>query len=136
MFRNNPANNYRFKVNNKITRTGCKRCSKSTTKTPERRQSRGSSVFIVNFEHISLFVLVLLLLTLSRWQTFLMKCFPEKVLRKGGKSFTIFAKLFILHVWQGFEYVFVCSQWNTYSGNFYLEFQCILKFFPCLKRRG
>ena len=47
-----------FKVNNKGTRT--------TMKTPERRHWRCSGVFIVNFEHISHFVLVFLLLTFSR----------------------------------------------------------------------
>ena len=41
-----------FKVKNKDTR--------------ERRQWRRSCVFMVNFEHISHFVLVFLLLTLSR----------------------------------------------------------------------
>ena len=40
--------------------------SKLTIKTSERRQWRLSVVFIVNFEHISHLVLVLLLLTLSR----------------------------------------------------------------------
>ena len=39
--------------------------SKLTIKTPERRQCRRSGVFIVNFEHLHLF-LVFLLLTLSR----------------------------------------------------------------------
>ena len=46
---------------------GMKVCSKLTTiKTPERRQWRRSGVFIVNFEQISLPVLVFLFLTLSR----------------------------------------------------------------------
>ena len=40
-------------------------CSKLTIKAPERRQWRGSGVFIVNFEHISHLVLVFLLLTLN-----------------------------------------------------------------------
>ena len=44
----------------------CKICSKLRTKTPERHQWCRSGVFIFNFEHISYFVLVLLLLTLSR----------------------------------------------------------------------
>ena len=60
------AGNYLFKVNNKNTRTRCEICSKLTVKTPERRHCRRSGVFIVNFEHISHFVLVFLLLTLSR----------------------------------------------------------------------
>ena len=50
-----------FKVNNKTTRLGCEICSKLTIKTTERR----SGVSIVNFEHISHLVLVLLLLTLN-----------------------------------------------------------------------
>ena len=41
-------------------------CSKLTIKTPERRHWRRSGVFIVNFEHIPHFVLVFLLLPLSR----------------------------------------------------------------------
>ena len=40
-----PAGNYMFKVNNRNTRTRCEICSKLTTKTPERRQCRGSGVF-------------------------------------------------------------------------------------------
>ena len=55
-----PAGNYMFKVNNRNTRTRFEICSKLTIKTPERRH------FIVNFEHIPHFVLVFLLLTLSR----------------------------------------------------------------------
>ena len=84
---------YMFKVNNRYIRTRCeicskltiKRpeqrqiCSKLTMKTPERRHWRRSNVFIVNFnifgvvvffianfEHISHFVLVFILLTLGR----------------------------------------------------------------------
>ena len=55
-----------FKDNRRNTRTRCEICSKSTIKTPERRQWRRSGVFIVNFEHISHLVLVFLLLPLSR----------------------------------------------------------------------
>ena len=62
----NIAANYIFKVNNRNTRARCEICSKLTIKTPEPRQWRGSSVLIVNFEHISHLVQVLLLLTLSR----------------------------------------------------------------------
>ena len=62
---NTQAGNYIFKVNNRNTRTRCEICSKLTIKTPERRQWRCSSV-IVNFEHITYLVLVILLLTLSR----------------------------------------------------------------------
>ena len=61
-----PIDIYMFKVNNRHTRTRCEICSKLTIKTPERRHWRHSGVFIVNFEHISHFVLVFLLLTLSR----------------------------------------------------------------------
>ena len=60
-----PAGNYMSKVNNRNSRTRCEICSKLKIKTPERRQWH-SGVFIVNFEHISLLVLVFLLLTLSR----------------------------------------------------------------------
>ena len=45
-----------LKVN---SRTRCEICSKLTTKTPERRNWRGSVVFIVNLEYISHLVLVL-----------------------------------------------------------------------------
>ena len=62
-----PAGNYMFKVNNRNTRTKCEICSKLTIKTPERGQWRRSSDFIVNFEHVSRFALVSLLLTLTRW---------------------------------------------------------------------
>ena len=51
----NPANTYLFKVNNKNTRKRCKICSKLIIKTQERRQWHRSGVFIVTFEHISLF---------------------------------------------------------------------------------
>ena len=61
-----PADNYMFKVNNRNTRTRCEICSKLTIKTSERRHWRHSGVFIVNVGHISNFVLVFLLLTLSR----------------------------------------------------------------------
>ena len=54
------------KVSNRNTRG--KRyeiCSKLSIKTPERRQWHRSSVFIVIFEHMSYFVLVILLLSLN-----------------------------------------------------------------------
>ena len=66
MVKATPASNYMFKVNNRNTRTRCEICSELTVKTPERRFWRRSGVFIVNFEHNSLLVLVFLLLTLSR----------------------------------------------------------------------
>ena len=54
-----------FNVSNRNTRTRGKICSKLTIKTPDGRHWRRSGVF-VNFEHISHFVLLFLLLTLSR----------------------------------------------------------------------
>ena len=54
-----------LKVNNRHTRRKCEICLKLTIKTPERRQWRRSSVFIVNFELISHLDLVFLLLTLN-----------------------------------------------------------------------
>ena len=56
---------YLLKVNNRNTRTRCEICSKLTIRTSERHQWRRSGVFIVNFEHISHLVLLLLLLTLN-----------------------------------------------------------------------
>ena len=66
IFRINSVGIYLIKVNNRYTRTRCEICSKLTIKTPERCQQHRSGVFIVNFEHISHFVLVFLLLTFSR----------------------------------------------------------------------
>ena len=60
------AGNYMFKVGYRNTRARCETCSKLTIKTPERRQCSRSGFFIVNFEHTSHPLLVLLLLTLSR----------------------------------------------------------------------
>ena len=51
---------YLLKVNNRNTTARCEICSKSTIKTTGR-----SGVFIVNFEHISYLLLVLLLITLN-----------------------------------------------------------------------
>ena len=65
LFRKIPVGIYLLKVNNRITRSRCKICSKLTIKAPERRQWRRSGVVIVSFEHISHFVLVFLLLTLN-----------------------------------------------------------------------
>ena len=48
----NPTGIYLLKVNNSNTRTRREMCLKITLKTPERRQWRRSSVFIVNFEHV------------------------------------------------------------------------------------
>ena len=55
-----------FKVNNRDLRTRSEISSKLTIKYPERCHWRRSGVFIVNFEHISHFILVFLLLTLRR----------------------------------------------------------------------
>ena len=51
-----------LKVNSRNTRARCEICSKLTIKILERRQCRRSGVFIVNFEHVSKFVIVFLLL--------------------------------------------------------------------------
>ena len=45
-----------LRVNNRNTSRVCEICSKFTINTPERRQQRRFSVFIVNFEHISHFL--------------------------------------------------------------------------------
>ena len=52
-----PAGNYMFKVNKRNTRIRCEIFSKSAMNT---------LYYIINFEHISHLVLMLLLLTLSR----------------------------------------------------------------------
>ena len=65
-FKTVPANISMFKVNKRYTRKRCEICSKLTIKTPERRQWRHSGVFVINFEHISQFFLVYLLLTLNK----------------------------------------------------------------------
>ena len=48
-----PASKYMFKVNNESTRARCEIRSKLTIKTPERRDWRRSSIFIVNFEQVN-----------------------------------------------------------------------------------
>ena len=63
--RSDPTGIYLLKVNKRNIRTRYKICSKLTIKTPEQRHWHRSSVFIVNFEHISHLVLVFLLLTLN-----------------------------------------------------------------------
>ena len=60
-----PASIYLLKVNNRNTRTKSEICSKLTIETSEQPQWCHSGVFSVNFEHISHFVLVFLLLTLN-----------------------------------------------------------------------
>ena len=55
-----PVSNYMFKVNNRNNRTMWKICSKLTIKTPERRYfTPSSSVFIVNFEQVNVYWVVL-----------------------------------------------------------------------------
>ena len=61
-----PVQSYLLKINSKSTRTIYEICSKLTINTPERSQWRRSSIFIVNFEHISHLALLVLWLTLSR----------------------------------------------------------------------
>ena len=62
-----PLGIYLLKVVIRSTRTRCEICSKLIIKRPERHHWRRSGVFIINFEHISLLVLVFLLLTGSRY---------------------------------------------------------------------
>ena len=57
-----PADIYLFKVNKRNTKKRCEICSALTIKTPERL----STVFIVNFGHISHLFLVFLLFTLNK----------------------------------------------------------------------
>ena len=64
--RSGPASNYMFNVNTRKTRTRCEICSNLTIMIPDRRQWRGSAVFVINFEQILHLVLVFLLLDLSR----------------------------------------------------------------------
>ena len=61
-----PANIHVFKINNRNTRKRCEICSELAVKTPERRNWRCSAVFIVNFEYISLLLLVFLLRTFNK----------------------------------------------------------------------
>ena len=61
-----PIGIYLFKVNNRHTKIKWEICWTLTIKTPQRRQWRCFGIFIVDFEHVSHFVLVFLLLTLSR----------------------------------------------------------------------
>ena len=60
-----PVGIYLLKVNNINTRTSCEICSKLTINIPERRHWLCYGIFIANFENISQFVLVFLLLTLN-----------------------------------------------------------------------
>ena len=60
-----PVGIYLLKVNNINTRTSCEICSKLTINIPERCHWLRYGIFIANFENISQFVLVFLLLTLN-----------------------------------------------------------------------
>ena len=57
-----PADNYLFKPSNGNSKT----CSNLTIKTPNQRQQRCLGIFIVNFDQVSLNVLVFPLLTLNK----------------------------------------------------------------------
>ena len=88
----NLACKYLLKVNNRNTRIRCEICSKLTIKTPERRHWCRSSVFNVNFEHISHLVLMFLLLTLN--MPLLAGNFPKLYTQIYGKK--ILQKIFPL----------------------------------------
>ena len=60
------CNSYLFKGNNRNTRKRCKIYLLLTIKATERSQWSRSGAFIVNFEHISHFFLLFLLLTLNK----------------------------------------------------------------------
>ena len=64
---NYPADIYLLKVNNRNIRTRYETCSKLTLKTPvfNLKFLYSLFVFLLNFQHISHLVLVLLLLTLN-----------------------------------------------------------------------
>ena len=66
-FRSLPANIYLFKVNSRNTGKTYEICSKLTVEAPKRRHWRRFGVFNINFEHISHFFLVSLLLTLDKY---------------------------------------------------------------------
>ena len=53
-----PANSYIFKVSKSNSRLRCENCSRLKIKTLERRRWRRLGDFIVNWEHISLFDLI------------------------------------------------------------------------------
>ena len=57
------SNIHLFKISNRNPRKRYEICSKFTRETPERRQWRRSSVFIINFEHILYIFLAFVLLT-------------------------------------------------------------------------
>ena len=54
-----PTRNYLFNVSNWNTRIRCEKCSRLRMKTLERCQWRRSSVYIINCEHISNFLIII-----------------------------------------------------------------------------
>ena len=84
-----PANIFLFKVSNRNIGKRCEICSKLRINTSEQSRWQRSDVFIVNFEHISHLILVLLLLTLNSY------------------TFVRFETLFIRK-----------SKWGTFLANF------------------
>ena len=60
-----PAGIHLFKISNRNTKARCEIWSKLTIKTQEQRHWCRSSIFIVNFKHISRLALMFLLLTLN-----------------------------------------------------------------------
>ena len=74
-------NIYLFKVNKKNTKKRGELWSTLTIMTPEWSQWFHSTVFIVNFEHVSLLLLMFLLVTLSR-QMILGAGFCNEISRK------------------------------------------------------
>ena len=74
-----------FKINNRNTAARCEMCSKLTIKTPEQRQWRRCCVFSVNFEYILHLVLVILMLTFSRYMQ--PGTLPSTSFKERGPSF-------------------------------------------------
>ena len=118
---NNPANIYLFKVNNRNTRKKCATCSKLSIKTPEQRQWRRSKVFIVSFEHIWHFFLVLLLLPLSKYMLA-----GTSLVFPGLFPFCEFFCFLLFPKWYHFIQV------NTWFNNIeVLLFYCLIKLLHC-----
>ena len=92
-----PASSYLFRVIIRNTRTRCEICSKLAicSITPERRHWSRSGLFI-NIEHILHFVLVFLLLTLSRLMPAgLFLCIASSLVSLAiSMSITVHGKLF------------------------------------------
>ena len=73
-----PANIFFFRVNNRNTRRRCETFWKLTIKTPQWHHWHHSAVFIVNFEYISRFFLLFLLLALNKKLKSWVNTFLEK----------------------------------------------------------